>query len=51
MEKEADRDNPLIFLDTKNKKTGWKAKFTIKKSIKITTKYLVDNQWVLKRKK
>ena len=45
-------DNPLIFLDTKKiKKTGWKAKFTIKKSIKITTKYLLDNQWVLKRKK
>ena len=45
-------DNPLIFLDTKKiKKTGWKAKFTIKKSIKITTKYLLDNHWVLKRKK
>ena len=45
-------DNPLIFLDTKKiKKTGWKAKFTIKKSIKNKKKYLLDNHWVLKRKK
>ena len=45
-------DNPLIFLNTKKiKKTGWKPKYTIKKSIEITTKYLLKNQWILKRKK
>ena len=44
-------DNPMIFLDTKKiRKSGWKPKFTIKESIKITTKYLLDNQWILKRK-
>ena len=44
-------DNPFIFLDTKKiKKTGWKPKFTIRESIKITTKYLIDNKWILKRK-
>ena len=41
----------MIFLDTKKiRKSGWKPKFTIKESIKITTKYLLDNQWILKRK-
>ena len=45
-------DNPLIFLNTKKvKKTGWKPKYTIKKSIEITTNYLLKNQWVLQRKK
>ena len=45
-------DNPLIFLNTKKvKKTGWKPKNTIKKSIEITTNYLLKNQWVLQRKK
>ena len=44
-------DNPFIFLDTKKiRKSGWKPKFTIKESVKITTKYLLDNQWILKRK-
>ena len=44
-------DSPLIFLDIKKlRKSGWKPKFTIKQSIKITTKYLLDNQWILKRK-
>ena len=44
-------DNPFIYLDTKKiRKSGWKPKFTIKESIKITTKYLLDNQWILKRK-
>ncbi len=44
-------DNPLIFLDTKKiRKSGWRPSFTIKESIKITTKYLLDNQWILKRK-
>ena len=44
-------DNPFIYLDTKKiRKSGWKPKFTIKESIKITTKYLLNNQWILKRK-
>ena len=43
-------DNPFIFLDTKKiRSTGWKPKFTIKKSVEITTKYLLDNQWLLKK--
>ena len=45
-------DNPLIFLNTKKvKKTGWKPKYTIRKSIEITTNYLLKNQWLLQRKK
>ena len=45
-------DNPLILLDIeKVKKTGWKPKYTIKKSIEVTTNYLIKNQWVLQRKK
>jgi len=45
-------DNPLILLNTKKvKKTGWKAKYTIKKSIEVTTNYLIKNQWVFQRKK
>ena len=44
-------DSPLIFLDIKKlRKSGWKPSYTIKQSIKITTKYLLDNQWILKRK-
>lgn len=43
-------DNPFIFLDTKKiRSTGWKPKFTINQSIAITTKYLLKNQWLLKR--
>ena len=45
-------DNPFIFLDTKKlRNSGWRPKYTIKESIKITTKYLLNNQWVFKRKK
>ena len=45
-------DSPFIFLDTKKIKikSGWKPKYSINKSIKITTKYLLDNQWIMKRK-
>lgn len=43
-------DNPFIFLDTKKiRSTGWRPKFTIKKSIEITIKYLLKNSWLLKR--
>ena len=42
-------DNPLIFLDTKKVcSTGWRPRFSIKKSIEITTKYLLKNSWLLK---
>ena len=45
-------DNPFILLNIKKiKKTGWKPKYTIQESVKITTKYLLENRWVLKRKK
>ena len=45
-------DNPLILLNIKKvKKAGWKPKYTIKKSIEVTTNYLIKNQWVLQRKK
>ncbi len=44
-------DNPFIYLDTKKiRSTGWRPKYNIKESIKITAKYLIDNQWLLKRK-
>jgi len=43
-------DNPFIFLDTKKiRSSGWRPKFTIKKSIEITIKYLLKNSWLLKR--
>lgn len=36
-------DNPLIYLDcTKIRKTGWKPKYNIKKGIKETVKYLLE---------
>lgn len=45
-------DNPFILLDIKKiKKTGWSPKYTIQDSVKITTRYLLENRWVLKRKK
>ncbi|MDA9650332.1 NAD-dependent epimerase/dehydratase family protein [Candidatus Pelagibacter sp.] len=43
-------DNPFIFLDTKKiRSTGWKPNFSIKKSVQITTKYLLKNSWLLKK--
>lgn len=43
-------DNPFILLDTKKiRKSGWKPKYSIQKSIKITTKYLMKNSWLLKK--
>tara|TARA_B100001093_G_scaffold520093_1_gene612624 strand:+ start:2026 stop:2982 length:957 start_codon:yes stop_codon:yes gene_type:complete len=44
-------DNPFIFLDTKKiRSTGWKPKYSINKSVVITTKYLIKNPWLLKKK-
>ncbi len=43
-------DNPFILLDIKKiKSTGWKPKFSINDSIKITAKYLLKNSWLLKK--
>ena len=43
-------DNPFIFLDTKKiRSTSWKPRFSIKKSIEITTKYILKNSWLLKK--
>ena len=43
-------DNPFIFLDTKKiRSCGWKPKYTINESIKITADYLLNNLWLLKR--
>ena len=45
-------DSPFIFLNTKKiRSLGWKSKFTIKESIKQTTKYLINNKWVFKKRK
>jgi len=44
-------DSPFIYLDTKKiLSTGWKPKYTIKNSIKITSDFLISNKWLLKRK-
>ena len=43
-------DSPFIYLDTKKiRKTGWKPKYTIEKSVKSTVDYIINNKWVLKR--
>lgn len=45
-------DNPFIFLNTKKVNTvGWRPKFTIEKSIQNTVDYLLENKWILKKKK
>ena len=44
-------DNPFIFLDTKKiKRTGWKPKLSIEKSIESTVEYIMSNKWILKKK-
>ena len=43
-------DNPFILLDTKKiRSSNWRPKFTIRKSVEITTKYLLENLWLLKK--
>ena len=45
-------DSPFIFLDIKKiKKLGWTPKYSIKESIENTIKYLVNNKWVLNKRK
>ena len=45
-------DNPFIFLNNKKiVSLGWKPKFTIKKSIEHTVKFLKQNKWVFKKRK
>lgn len=45
-------DNPFIFLTTKKiRSTGWKPKYTIEESIKITARYLLKNQSLFKKRK
>ena len=45
-------DNPFIFLDTKKANSvGWRPKYNIEKSIKDTVDYLLENKWILKKKK
>ena len=40
-------DNPFIFLDCKKiQSTGWKAKKTIRESVQLTVKFLLENPWV-----
>ena len=43
-------DNPFILLDTKKiRSIRWKPKYSIEDSVKITTKYLIKNAWLLKK--
>ena len=45
-------DSPFIFLNNKKiRSLGWKPKFTIKESIKQTVRYLINNKWVLNKRK
>ena len=40
-------DNPFVFLDiSKIKRLGWKPSNTIKESIKETTNWLIQNEWI-----
>lgn len=41
-------DNPLIHLDiSAMRRNGWEPKFSIKESVIETTRWVLDNQWVL----
>lgn len=41
-------DNPLIHLDiSAMRRNGWEPKFSIKESVIETTRWILDNQWVL----
>tara|TARA_B100000902_G_scaffold397005_1_gene459491 strand:- start:4901 stop:5857 length:957 start_codon:yes stop_codon:yes gene_type:complete len=43
-------DNPFILLDTKKiRSSGWRPRFSIQKSVEITTKYIIKNRWLLKK--
>ncbi|MBI3555559.1 MAG: NAD-dependent epimerase/dehydratase family protein [Deltaproteobacteria bacterium] len=44
-------DSPFIFLDcARLKATGWKARKTISESVELTIRYLLGNDWLLKRR-
>ncbi len=44
-------DSPFIFLDCKKlKSTNWRAQKTIRESVQLTLKYLLENPWVLERR-
>ena len=45
-------DQPFVYLNTKKiRKLGWKNKFNIKESIKVTVDWLNNNQWIFKKRK
>ncbi|MBU4512567.1 nucleoside-diphosphate sugar epimerase, partial [Patescibacteria group bacterium] len=45
-------DNPFIFLDTsKINNAGFKSKLNIKEAVIKTLEYLIQNEWVLEKKK
>ena len=42
----------ILEVDTKKANSaGWKPKYTIEKSIQNTVDYLLENKWILKKKK
>ena len=45
-------DLPFVFLDNKKiKKIGWKPKLSIDTSVKHTANWLLENQWIFKKRK
>lgn len=45
-------DLPFVFLDNKKiKKTGWTPKLSIEESIMQTTNWLLENQWIFRKRK
>ncbi len=45
-------DLPFVFLDNKKiKKLGWRPKITIEQGIKHTANWLLDNKWILRKRK
>ncbi len=44
-------DNPFVFLDVnKAMATGWVPKYSIEQSIRLTTRWLIQNAWILNRR-
>jgi len=45
-------DQPFVYLNTKKmRKLGWKNKFNIRDSIKMTVDWLNNNKWIFKKRK
>jgi UDP-glucose 4-epimerase len=41
-------DNPFIFLDTSRiRALGWRPRLTIRESVRLTVRYLMENRWLL----